>query len=313
MRGIQIAILALLAGLNVYGQNAPKHYFSGSDGKRIYLPLGHISFADSISRFRLGFPRPKTIYRDSTMALGRPDYKGYDSPDFLSIGCKGEVTFYFKDNGFMNLEGPDLTVFEVGPARERTRVEISVDGKSWKFAGDAAGATSTLEFSDRGIDSTTIFKYVRLLDLKDECTGKSAGADIDAIAAINSVITLNIAADVFFDVDKHRLKPAAHTVLDSVAGTLRQIGKATIRIAGHTDSDAEEKYNLELSERRCRSVEIRLSKLLKGEGSFHFDLLPFGESRPRVPNDSPENKQLNRRVELLILPPKEYYDSIRKD
>lgn len=306
-------IFTILISLGLTAQDLPRHFFTGSDGTRVYLPLGTRSFADSIIKFRLGYPRPKTRFRDSTEALHQPNYKDYSSPDFVSLGCKGQITLAFTDNGFMNLPGPDITIFEVGPAKERTRVEVSEDGRSWKYAGDAGGATSEIDLADKGFDSTTVYKYVRLMDLKDECTGKSAGADVDAVAANNSVIILNVTADVLFDVDKYNLKETATPLLDTLTAKLREIGKATVRIEGHTDNDADERYNLKLSEKRCRAVEKRLRLLLRNTGRFDFELLPYGESKPKVPNESPENKQINRRVEILVLPPRDYHRSFRKD
>lgn len=307
-RFLYIALILLTT--SGYSQSMHKYHYTGSDGQRVYLPLGKVSFADKVAHFRIGYPKPISIFRDSSQALYQPDYKGYNSPDFISLGCKGSIILKFTDNGFMNMKGHDLIVFEVGPSRERSLVEVSTDGREWHTAGITQGGTSKLEFDDRKIDPNLIFYYVRIRDVKDECTGKSAGADIDAVAAINSVIRLTVNADVLFDVAEHKLKSSAKETLDSLANAINVVGKATILIEGHTDSDGEEEYNMKLSENRCNSVRRKLQKLLSSQGTYHFEIKPYGENNPRVENSSEENKQINRRVEIMVLPPKDYFDSI---
>src|SRR5699024_9455915 len=108
-------------------------------------------------------------------------------------------------------------------------------GKNWLYAGTIAGGKSALDLSDEGIDDSTIFHYVRITDLKDLCeNSKSAGADIDAIGAINSVIRLEIASDVLFDVAKYELREDARETLDSLVSRIEILEEATIVIEGHT-------------------------------------------------------------------------------
>ncbi|MCW5519102.1 OmpA family protein [Aureitalea sp. L0-47] len=306
-------IVLILLAANCFAQPEPRFNYTGSDGHRIHLPLGKVSFADSVVAFHMGFPRPLSIFRDSTQALNRPNYKGYKSPDFVSLGCKGSLVLKFNNNGFMDLLGPDLAIFEVGPARERASIEVSEDGMIWYSAGATNGGTSKIDLSNSNIDPNKIFYYVRIRDLKDECAGKSAGADIDAIAAINSVLKISVNADVLFDVDEYKLKSSARKTLDSLVQAIRVVEKGTILIEGHTDNDGEEEYNLELSENRCKSVHKKLEKMLAYVGDYHFEIRAFGESKPRVENNSDENKQINRRVEIMVLPPRDYFESFTEE
>ena len=91
---------------------------------------------------------------------------------------------------------------------------------------------------------------------------------------------------------------------------IKNIDKATILIDGHTDSDGEESYNLDLSDKRSHSVAQRLKLLLQNNPNYDYLINSYGETKPRASNDSYENKQLNRRVEITILPPLSYYESI---
>ncbi len=314
MRSSRFILLAfmLLSGSILISQNKTGKYYRIDRYEKIYLPLGKISFADKLVEFKVGSPAPAQKYRDSTQCLQEPNYASYHTANFLSLGCGGSVIVEFTDNGFMNLPGDDLYIFEVGPSRESAKVEISKNGTDWVYAGQIDGGKSIIELSDAGVDEATVFYFLRITDLKVLCRSLSSGADIDAIGAINSVIKLTIDADVLFDVAKYNLKTTAKNSLDSLANSIRKVDKATIIIEGHTDSDGSEEMNLILSENRCLSVKERLIEIFGEKMNYDYEIKPFGETKPRVPNDTKANKQINRRVEITVLPPKDYYESLQK-
>jgi OOP family OmpA-OmpF porin len=70
-------------------------------------------------------------------------------------------------------------------------------------------------------------------------------------------------------------------------------------VAGHTDSIGTEEYNQDLSVRRAESVADYLVQ--NGVSRDRLRVVGYGETRPKVPNDTPENRQQNRRVVLSIL------------
>jgi OOP family OmpA-OmpF porin len=212
----------------------------------------------------------------------------------------------------MNLKGDDLYIFEVAPSRESMTIEISTNGKDWIYANKISGGTSSIDLSDFNIDNETVFYFVRITDLKDTCNGKSSGADIDAVGAINSVIKLSIDTNVLFDVAKAELIEDAKYILDSIATIIHQIDKATLMVEGHTDSDGTAEYNQHLSELRCSVVVDQMKILLADIGSYDYDITAFGENKPIAPNDTNDNKQLNRRVEITVIPPKDYFESLNR-
>ncbi len=303
-------ILFSISGNVIFAQKETGKLYKIDRYESIYLPLGKISFADKLIEYNVGTPPPIQKYRDSLQCLHEPDYKNYQTPNFVSLGCGGSLIVEFTDNGFMNLPGDDLYLFEVGPSKEPAKVEISQDGKNWVYAGKIAGGKSAIDLTAVGIDEETVFYFLRITDLKDLCKSKSAGADLDAIGAINSVIKLTIDADVLFDVAKYDLKENAKQSIDSLKILIEKVDKATILIQGHTDSDGDEISNMVLSENRCNSVKERLLEIFGTTSKYNFEVKAFGESKPRFPNDSEENKQQNRRVEITVLPPKEYYESL---
>src|SRR5690606_13377631 len=113
-------------------------------------------------------------------------------------------------------------------------------------------------------------------------------------------------------VAKYDLKESEKQSLDTLKFAIEKIDKATIMIQGHTDSDGDEKANMALSENRCISVKKRLIEIFGDASNYDFDIKAYGESKPRVPNDCKENKQQNRRVEITVLRPKDYYESLSK-
>ncbi|RZK47156.1 MAG: OmpA family protein, partial [Pedobacter sp.] len=72
-----------------------------------------------------------------------------------------------------------------------------------------------------------------------------------------------------------------------------------IEMSAHTDSKGSDEYNFKLSDDRAKSVREYI--LSKGIAASRIISQGYGETRPEVPNDTDENRQLNRRVEFKIL------------
>jgi len=67
-----------------------KNLYKTDNSTSIYLPLGKISFADSVVDFKVGNPPPYKKYSDTSSSLGESNYITYSSPTYLSLGCKLE-------------------------------------------------------------------------------------------------------------------------------------------------------------------------------------------------------------------------------
>ena len=105
-------------------------------------------------------------------------------------------------------------------------------------------------------------------------------------------------ADILFDTGKYELRPAAREKLAQFSGILMAYQGLNIMIEGYTDDTGSEPLNQRLSEQRAESVRQYLVSLGIDDGRTASQGL--GEAEPRVPNDSVTNRQLNRRVELVI-------------
>lgn len=104
---------------------------------------------------------------------------------------------------------------------------------------------------------------------------------------------------VNFANDSDRLNATADSILQEAAGALKQIPDTPYEVAGHTDSNASEVYNQDLSERRANRVRNRLIDL--GVSGSQLTAAGYGESRPIADNGTAAGRAENRRVEITPL------------
>jgi OmpA-OmpF porin, OOP family len=105
---------------------------------------------------------------------------------------------------------------------------------------------------------------------------------------------------IYFDVNKDVVKPESYGTLNGIADILKENTDVKVKIVGHTDSDGADAANMDLSKRRGASVKDALVKDF-GIDASRLESDGMGETQPIAPNDTPVNKALNRRVELLKL------------
>ena len=121
-----------------------------------------------------------------------------------------------------------------------------------------------------------------------------------SVTRIGDNITLNMPGNITFAVDSSDISANFYEILDSVALVLNEFSKTLVEVAGHTDSSGAVEYNQELSERRANSVAAYLrSRKVQGD---RLIVVGGGESYPVASNDTPAGRQLNRRVEITIVP-----------
>ena len=105
---------------------------------------------------------------------------------------------------------------------------------------------------------------------------------------------------ILFDVNSDRIRPESAPTLEEIGTMVVEHPDLRIAIEGHTDADGDDAYNQELSERRAAAVRESLIAAYGIEES-RMESAGFGETRPVAGNDTPEGKQQNRRVELVVL------------
>lgn len=105
-------------------------------------------------------------------------------------------------------------------------------------------------------------------------------------------------SDVLFDTGKYSLKPGAREKLAKVAGILLAYPGLNIAVGGYTDNVGGDEMNQTLSENRAASVRDYLVQ--QGVSADSVTASGFGNTQPVASNDSPEGRQQNRRVELVV-------------
>jgi outer membrane protein OmpA-like peptidoglycan-associated protein len=105
-------------------------------------------------------------------------------------------------------------------------------------------------------------------------------------------------SDVLFDTGSYTLKPGAREKLAKISGIVLAHPGLTLQIEGHTDSVGSDDFNQQLSERRSDSVRDFLAE--QGVPASSITAHGFGKTQPVASNDTPEGRQRNRRVELVV-------------
>lgn len=106
---------------------------------------------------------------------------------------------------------------------------------------------------------------------------------------------------VQFDFDKGDLTDEDKIVLSNFAARIKTQNKNVhIEIQGHTDSIGTEEYNLWLGQVRAESVRNYLYTQ-HGVSLHRMSTFSYGESKPLVENDTPENRAMNRRITFVVI------------
>lgn len=103
---------------------------------------------------------------------------------------------------------------------------------------------------------------------------------------------------VLFAFDSAELSDAASTNLIFFSESMKKYPGTEVLVIGHTDSVGDEAYNQQLSLRRAESVAVFI--MAQNVASERVDKDGKGETAPLDTNDTPEGRQRNRRVELII-------------
>lgn len=114
---------------------------------------------------------------------------------------------------------------------------------------------------------------------------------------VGSIVELK---NVFFDVDKWDLKPESKAELDKLIAFLTKNASLKVELGGHTDNSGDKKNNLTLSSNRAKAVYEYL--ITNGKiAAARLQFKGYGDTMPKVANDTPENKAKNRRTEFKVI------------
>ena len=119
------------------------------------------------------------------------------------------------------------------------------------------------------------------------------------VERIGEGIVVSFDSGLLFDFDSYSLKPETKQNLDKLANTLEKYDKTDVMVLGHTDNKGPSEYNLRLSEKRAENVKNYLK--INNISSRRLKPIGLGETDPLVDNNTEENRQKNRRVEITIV------------
>ena len=145
---------------------------------------------------------------------------------------------------------------------------------------DDLAATMTQQARQMGSYSKGALNRLKSLEPKDTCS-----------------VDLNAVEPVLFDNDSAVVKADQAAILDELADILATCEGTTFEIAGHTDSNASDSYNLALSQARVDA--IRAALVARGINADRLISQGYGEARPIADNATAEGRAANRRVEFV--------------
>lgn len=225
--------------------------------------------------------------------MGRPINSSAD--DFGITFGEGE-NGYFSSNredgrGYDHLfsfQLPDLQIWLSGWVLDKDEepvpnAVIRIVGNDGSNQKEVARDDGSFRFPlSRGVSYVMMAGAKGYLNAKQEFTSDTAEEDAEygvdfILASINKPVVID---NIFYDFDKASLRPESKTALDEMVQVMRDNPNITIEMASHTDRKGSEEYNLDLSERRAKSViDYLISAGIKADRLQHMG---YGESRPKT-------------------------------
>ena len=140
---------------------------------------------------------------------------------------------------------------------------------------------------------------------KDDATKNAeAAAKMDALAAAGNISgedlvkALNLAI-IHFATGSANISADSMDILKKAAATLKAAAPGIkVEIGGHTDNSGTPASNMKLSDARSKAVMSTLVKL--GVDAAMLTAKGYGDTKPVAPNDTPEGKAQNRRMEFTL-------------
>ncbi|MDR2728406.1 MAG: OmpA family protein [Chitinispirillales bacterium] len=128
-----------------------------------------------------------------------------------------------------------------------------------------------------------------------EAPAQDSFAGVDVPAAITQTVILH--GLTFFGSESAEIDEASYPVLDNIYNALVYYPDLKIEIAGHTDNQGADDFNMSLSLSRARSVMNYL--VSRGISSDRIRARGYGKERPIESNETADGRAANRRVEVI--------------
>jgi len=159
---------------------------------------------------------------------------------------------------------------------------------------DVAGPFSTNGCVDSDRDGVA--------DKDDDCpqiAGIASSKGCPPVDRVHQTVMVKAPQDIQFDYRVNELIGTSYPGLDEAVKVMMDNPDYRLEIAGHTDNTGEASDNVLLSKLRAQNVANYL--ISKGVPASRIDVVGYGESQPKVSNETPEGQAINRRVEFHII------------
>src|SRR6218665_1269311 len=156
-------------------------------------------------------------------------------------------------------------------------------GAKYSYRAQADGGFMSIE---KSIDLTEIKEYK---EYKNDLL-RMAPIEVGVVVPLNNI---------FFEYAKATLRTDSYPELDRIVDDMKSNPNLVLEIQGHTDNVGSNESNLKLSQERAEAVRKYLvSKKIQ---AARVTSVGFGETKPIAPNDTEDNRALNRRVQIVIV------------
>lgn len=242
----------------------------------------------------------------------------------LIVGARGKIAYYASERkeGYGEL---DLYSFEL-PEKARATTVTYLKGKvfdkktkgyvqaKFELIDLATSQTIMSSFSDGksgeflvclpvnknyalNVSKNGYMFYSENFSLKEKNDSKPYLMDIP-LQPIDTGTIVEL-KNIFFETNKFDLKDESKVELQKLINFLNVNKNIRIEISGHTDNVGDKKLNQVLSQNRAKSVYDYL--INNGIDKTRLSFKGYGDTKPVVANDTPENKARNRRTEFKVV------------
>jgi len=177
------------------------------------------------------------------------------------------------------------------------KLEGELEGKMKEIEACQKAAAAANEYTEKLKQRET--------DLRSKLQKELSDKEVE-ISRLKDQLSVRVLDKILFKTGRADIQPAGQVVLEKLASVLKDTDDM-IRVEGHTDNvpigaQLKDKYfsNWELSGARAASVVRFFQQSDAKIDPLRLEPVGFGEYRPVAPNDTPENKQRNRRVEIVL-------------
>jgi outer membrane protein OmpA-like peptidoglycan-associated protein len=200
-----------------------------------------------------------------------------------------------------NSQAAAATAGQMKAEEARGKAELAKGQSDTERAAALALAASAVASS---VDAQADARVAR--SSADKAEGEKTVLRAQLLGQLNAVLQTRDSArglivnmsDTLFQTGSAALGSPAREKLAKIAGIVSSHPGLSLDVEGHTDSVGTDEYNQGLSEKRAQTVRAYLVR--QGVSANSITAKGFGETTPIASNDTPEGRQKNRRVEMIV-------------